>query len=86
MLDSETPKIGDNSIVIEEKIVDSNGLIQYKNYYKEKLLGKGGFAKCYEVTDMETNKSYAAKIVEKSSLLKGKAKQKVIIKITIVKF
>ena len=29
---------------------------------------QGGFAKCYEITSLDTKKVYAAKIIEKSSL------------------
>lgn len=39
-------------------------------------LQKGGFAKCYEATEIdgETNRIFAAKIVQKSSLTKSRAK------------
>lgn len=35
---------------------------------------QGGFAKCYEVISLQTEKKYAAKIIEKASLEKSKAK------------
>lgn len=38
---------------------------------------KGGFAKCYEFTSLDTKKISAAKIVPKASLTKSRAKQKV---------
>ena len=38
---------------------------------------QGGFARCYELTDMETNKVYAGKIVAKSLLTKSHQKEKV---------
>jgi len=38
---------------------------------------QGGFAKCYEVTSLDTKRVYAAKIIEKASLNKSKAKEKV---------
>ena len=41
------------------------------------MLGKGGFAKCYEVTNMDNKKVLAAKIIAKSSLKRKRAKQKV---------
>lgn len=41
-----------------------------------KLLGKGGFAKCYMATCQSTQKNFAMKIVLKSTLTKPKAKQK----------
>jgi len=41
------------------------------------MLGKGGFAKGYEVTNMENKKVLGAKIIAKSSLKRKRAKQKV---------
>jgi polo-like kinase 1 len=49
--------------IIEEKITKVNGDIAIKRYEKGKLLGKGGFAKCFEFKDLETSKIYAAKII-----------------------
>ena len=63
--------------IIEEKITKSNGEIVIKKYSKGKLLGKGGFAKCYETTQLENKKISAAKIIAKSSLNRSRAKQKV---------
>ncbi len=48
-----------------------------KRYLKGNLLGKGGFAKCFRVTDMDTNEDWACKIVQKSSLTKQRHKAKV---------
>jgi len=41
------------------------------------MLGKGGFAKCFEITNLENKKILAAKIIQKSSLTKSRARQKV---------
>jgi len=71
------PKQDNDAVIIEEKVVDSEGKITCRNYLKGHLLGKGGFAKCYEVIDMETNQVYASKIVAKETLIKGRARQKV---------
>ena len=38
---------------------------------------QGGFAKCYELTEIETNRTWAGKIVEKKTLIKYRAKEKV---------
>lgn len=38
---------------------------------------QGGFAKCYELQDKETNHIYAGKIVPKSMLTKSHQKEKV---------
>jgi polo-like kinase 1 len=46
-------------------------------YLRGKLLGKGGFAKVYKVTSLDTNKEYAIKIVPKANLVKSRARQKV---------
>eukprot|EP00747_Dinoflagellata_sp_TGD_P165947 gnl/TRDRNA2_/TRDRNA2_188009_c0_seq1.p1 gnl/TRDRNA2_/TRDRNA2_188009_c0~~gnl/TRDRNA2_/TRDRNA2_188009_c0_seq1.p1 ORF type:complete len:991 (+),score=135.87 gnl/TRDRNA2_/TRDRNA2_188009_c0_seq1:67-3039(+) len=45
-------------------------------YQKGRYLGKGGFAKCYEVQDMETREVFAAKIVAKASIVKPHAHAK----------
>jgi hypothetical protein len=46
-------------------------------YLRGRLLGKGGFAKVYLCTAMDTNKNYAVKVVAKSNLTKARARQKV---------
>lgn len=40
--------------IIEEKIANVMGNPVIKKYNKGKYLGKGGFARCYEFTNMET--------------------------------
>lgn len=42
-----------------------------------KFLGKGGFARCYELVDSKTNAVYAGKIVSKLLLQKKHQKEKV---------
>jgi polo-like kinase 1 len=39
-----------------------------------KFLGKGGFAKCYEMVNQETKVLYAGKVVQKATLTKSRAK------------
>ncbi len=46
-------------------------------YHRGKMLGKGGFAKVYTCTSMDTNRTYAVKIVPKTNLVKARARQKV---------
>jgi len=75
----------DNTQIIEERISKVNGDSAVKRYAKGKLLGKGGFAKCFEVTNLETKKVLAAKIIQKSSLTKSRARQKLISEIKIHK-
>lgn len=62
--------------VMEERIRSTGEKIMRK-YLKGKLLGKGGFAKCYEFTDTASNVMTAGKVVEKAGLKKPRAKQKV---------
>jgi len=76
---------GDNVAIIEERISKVNGDFAVKKYAKGKLLGKGGFAKCFEVTNLESKKVLAAKIIQKSSLTKSRARQKLISEIKIHK-
>ena len=66
-----------DSIIIEHrKRPNGDGYTVHK-YMRGKLLGKGGFAKVYQVTSLDTNKIYAAKIVPKANLVKNRARQKV---------
>ena len=74
----------DDSIIIE-KIPTNTGEPYIKKYKKIRLLGKGGFARCYELFDEETHKSYAVKIIKKTSLIKSRTKQKLISEIKIHK-
>ena len=60
--------------VIEEDIGEVGGVKQIRRYVKGKLLGKGGFAKCFELTNLDENKMLAAKIIYKTSLKKKRAK------------
>ncbi|KAF8567477.1 hypothetical protein P879_03876 [Paragonimus westermani] len=47
-----------------------------KTYSRGKFLGKGGFAKCYELTDQLTKEKFAGKVVPKSALVKSSQKEK----------
>ncbi|XP_063051067.1 serine/threonine-protein kinase PLK2b [Engraulis encrasicolus] len=48
-----------------------------KCYCRGKVLGKGGFAKCYEMTDLSTSKVYAAKIVPHARVSKPHQREKI---------
>ena len=78
--DKLLPSSGD---IIQEKIIEKNGDTTYKKYRKGRFLGKGGFAKVYEITDLDTNLVDAVKVVEKASLKKSRAKQKLMTEIKI---
>ena len=71
--------------IIEEKKVTETGDTVLKRYQKGKFLGKGGFAKCYEIRDSDNGRIMAAKIIDKSTLSKGRAKQKLLSEIKIHK-
>lgn len=64
------------TIVEHRKRPCGDGYTVHK-YLRGKLLGKGGFAKVYKVTSLDTNKEYAVKIVPKANLVKSRARQKV---------
>ncbi|CAL8071770.1 unnamed protein product [Orchesella dallaii] len=52
-------------------------------YQRGRFLGKGGFARCYEVTDPNTKETLACKIVNKGLLLKQHQREKMAQEITI---
>ena len=56
-----------------------------KRYTRGRFLGKGGFAKCFEITDMETNEVFAGKIVAKSMIAKQHQREKMTSEIAIHK-
>ena len=60
--------------IVEEKFKQSDGTYGIRKYFKGKFLGKGGFAKCYEFVNSETKYVHASKVIQKSSLLKSRAK------------
>jgi len=66
---NEAPKQAE----IPEIIVDPNSK---KRYERGRFLGKGGFAKCYELKDLATGEITAGKIVPKSLLTKSHQKEK----------
>eukprot|EP00826_Nyctotherus_ovalis_P020228 TRINITY_DN1633_c0_g2_i2.p1 TRINITY_DN1633_c0_g2~~TRINITY_DN1633_c0_g2_i2.p1 ORF type:complete len:685 (+),score=188.78 TRINITY_DN1633_c0_g2_i2:96-2150(+) len=68
---------------VEERIIKSNGEVVIRRYTKGRFLGKGGFAKCYEMTSNDTQKVYAAKVVSKASLAKNRARQKLMSEVKI---
>ncbi|XP_078095939.1 serine/threonine-protein kinase PLK1 [Mustelus asterias] len=56
-----------------------------KRYLRGRFLGKGGFAKCYEISDTDTNEVYAGKIVSKTLLMKPHQREKMSMEISIHK-
>ena len=62
--------------IIEERQQTGTGIVVHRRYQKMKYLGKGGFARCYEVRDLDSGNVLAIKIIEKEILNKYRAKQK----------
>ena len=48
-----------------------------RRFIRGKLLGKGGFAKCYEFIDEKSRHKYAGKIIPRARLMKAHQKEKV---------
>ncbi|OMJ66053.1 hypothetical protein SteCoe_37238 [Stentor coeruleus] len=69
--------------IIEEKYTEPNGNVTTKRYIKGRFLGKGGFASVYEMTKIDTQQVAAVKVIEKSSITKGRARQKLMNEIKI---
>ena len=70
------PATDSQVVIIEEKITNALGEPSVKKYSRGKFLGKGGFAKCYELTHLDSKKITAAKIVPKSTLQKSRQRAK----------
>ena len=75
---SSVPNLDEESVIIEEhrRKINGEGYTLHR-YLRGKMLGKGGFAKVYLCTALDTQKAYAIKIVPKSNLVKARALQKV---------
>ncbi|XP_074052357.1 serine/threonine-protein kinase PLK1 [Macrotis lagotis] len=67
---------------IPEVLVDPRSR---RRYQRGRFLGKGGFAKCFELSDLESKEVFAGKIVPKSLLLKPHQKEKMSMEINIHK-
>ena len=73
---SEAQNQDPESELIEARTKDSEGRTVIHKYMRGKLLGKGGFAKCYYGVSLPSKTGYALKIVLKTSLVKARARQK----------
>ncbi|OQS02401.1 kinase [Thraustotheca clavata] len=62
--------------MVRELYKDENGREAERTYAPGDFLGKGGFARCYSLTCVETGETVAAKIIAKTSLAKPKARLK----------
>eukprot|EP00871_Galdieria_phlegrea_P004773 jgi/Galph1/5297/GphlegSOOS_G3946.1 len=69
---------------IEERKVQNGAVGELiRKYEKGKLLGKGGFAKVFQLKDVHTGRLYAGKIIPKNAIRKESAKQKLVSEIRI---
>lgn len=75
-------RIDDKASDIPDRLYDSTTGTTYK---RMRFFGKGGFAKCYEIIDVETNNVYAGKIVSKKLMMKHNQKEKMTQEISIHK-
>jgi hypothetical protein len=71
-----------NGIIGVRNSMDSPETV-ISNYSKGRLLGKGGFAECYEFINLETKKVEAAKIIQKSSFSNITVKEKVDFRVSL---
>jgi polo-like kinase 1 len=76
---------GTTQEIIEERFVNGFGETMVRRYLKGKCLGKGGFAQVFEVTNVESKRVMAAKIISKESLKKSRQRQKLMSEIKIHK-
>jgi polo-like kinase 1 len=74
---SKSPSSSEQVTIVEHRKRPCGDGFTVHTYLRGKLLGKGGFAKVYKVTSLDTNKEYAVKIVPKANLVKSRARQKV---------
>ncbi|KAL1773020.1 serine serine/threonine-protein kinase PLK1 [Sigmodon hispidus] len=65
---------------IPEVLVDPRS---QRQYVQDRFLGKGGFAKCFEISDPDTKEVFAGKIMPKSLLLMPHQKEKMSMEISI---
>ena len=76
-----------NNTTIEELVSKSysNKKDKTRKYTKGRFLGKGGFAKCYELVCQDNNKVFAAKMLPLSNIKTERQKQKLLKEIKIHK-
>ena len=74
--------IVETPLEIEEHEINTGAIIKYE---RGKFLGKGGFAKCYEMKRVDNGRIFAAKVFDKKGLSNGRSKKKLINEIKIHK-
>nr|XP_056700024.1 serine/threonine-protein kinase PLK3 [Euleptes europaea] len=74
----EPPKATEPTRVITDPVTG-------RTYSKGRLLGKGGFARCYEMTDLSSGRTYAVKVIPHSRVAKPHQREKIINEIELHK-
>ena len=74
--------IEETPLEIEEHEINTGAIIKYELRI---FLGKGGFAKCYEMKRIDNGRLFAAKVFDKKGLSNGRSKKKLINEIKIHK-
>eukprot|EP00808_Paulinella_micropora_P019064 g795.t1 len=64
--------------IIEDLSVKRADKNYVKRYQKGRYLGKGAFAKVYEITSMDSQRVYAGKVIPKASLVKASSRRKLL--------
>lgn len=82
---SKTKSTAPLQVIEQCSTLASGERVVVRRFEKGKLLGKGGFAKCYRFKDIQSGKLYAGKIISKEALVKAKAKVKLQIEIKLHK-
>jgi len=77
------PEIINVPEIVENRRRDAKGNTVVRYYVRGKMIGKGGFAKCFKFTVQGKNKVVAGKVVDKETLQKAKAKAKLLAEINI---
>ena len=88
----ETPSIYKKQIEVNTTIIETlssksnnDSDPKIRKYTKGRFLGKGGFAKCYELICQDNNKTFAAKMLPLADIKTERQKQKLLTEIKIHK-
>ena len=79
----DSAKSVDTPQTVVEKIVTVQGEIKNKEYKKGRFLGKGGFARVYELINEDSGEIFACKFISKDALAKTRARHKLMSEIKI---
>ena len=83
MQKNDSAKSVDTQQTVIEKIVTVQGEVKNIEYKKGRFLGKGGFARVYELINEDSGQIFACKFVSKDALAKTRARHKLMSEIKI---